>query len=45
MDNACRMKMTVLDIPVGDLERDQERFSRDLSQGFSDSESPLSNAK
>jgi tRNA-splicing ligase RtcB (3'-phosphate/5'-hydroxy nucleic acid ligase) len=28
VDIACRMKMTVLDIPVGDLERKQDRLAR-----------------
>jgi tRNA-splicing ligase RtcB len=30
MDIACRMKMTVLDLPVDALERDQKRFTRAL---------------
>jgi tRNA-splicing ligase RtcB len=31
VDIACRMKMTVLDLPLGALEQDQARFTRALT--------------
>src|SRR5215211_4722453 len=32
VDIACRMKMTVLDVPLGDLERNQDRLARALQR-------------